>query len=212
MKILNIVSDSPTRIPIIPKIFWTEISAMIEISINFDPHAIIEFQIYSFILPILQAILGKNLAKTLWYCYQYKFWAQSNFFEKFEYKLFGTSSSTHNQSRVPNLCLVRRQSHHTSLEYIEALSSHQYPPQYFGEAPAWNIVGSSVHGKLRHKHASSREWCDLCITERDSFAISAFEQNEAIFFRFPVTPRTKATEQQHNIILNQQTKGKNKTR
>jgi len=38
---------------------------MIEISTNFDPHDIIEFQIYSFISPILQAILGKNLAKTL---------------------------------------------------------------------------------------------------------------------------------------------------
>ena len=65
MKILNIVSDSPTRIPIIPKIFWTEIYAMIEISTSFDPHAIIEFQIYSFVSLILQAIVGKNLAKTL---------------------------------------------------------------------------------------------------------------------------------------------------
>ena len=65
MKILNIVSNSPTYVPTIPEIFWAEISAMIEISTEFDPHTIIEFQIYSFILPILQAILGKNVAKTL---------------------------------------------------------------------------------------------------------------------------------------------------
>ena len=65
MKILNIFSDSPTHIPTIPKIFWTEISAMTEISTEFDPHTIIEFQIYSLVLPILQAILGKNVAKTL---------------------------------------------------------------------------------------------------------------------------------------------------
>ena len=65
MNILNIVSNSPTHIPTITEILWAEISAVTEISIQFDPHTIIEFQIYSLVLPILQAILGKNVAKTL---------------------------------------------------------------------------------------------------------------------------------------------------
>ena len=68
MKILNIVSYSPTRIPIISKVFWTEISAIIEISTNFDRQTIIEFQIYSFISAILQAIIGKKLAKRFEIC------------------------------------------------------------------------------------------------------------------------------------------------
>ena len=68
MKILNIDSNSPTYVPTIPEMFWAEISAMIEISTEFDPHTIVEFQIYSFILPILQAILGKNMAKHFEIC------------------------------------------------------------------------------------------------------------------------------------------------
>ena len=78
-----LVSNSPTQIPIIPKIFWTEMFAIIEISNDFGSYTIIEFQI----------------------C-------------------------------VPNLCCVRRQTHHTSLKQIAALISHRYPPQYFDEAPA----------------------------------------------------------------------------
>ena len=65
MNILNIVSNIPTHIPTITKILWAEISTATEISTEFDPYTIIEFQIYSFISPILQAILGKNMAKTL---------------------------------------------------------------------------------------------------------------------------------------------------
>ena len=65
MKMLNIVSDSPTYVPTIPKIFWPEISAMSGISTDFDSHTIVELHIYSFVLPILEAILGKNVAKTL---------------------------------------------------------------------------------------------------------------------------------------------------
>ena len=65
MKILNIVSNSPTHIPTITEILWAEISATTEIFTQFDPPTIIEFQIYSLVLPILQVILGKNVAKTL---------------------------------------------------------------------------------------------------------------------------------------------------
>ncbi len=61
MNILNIVWNSPNHIPTIPKILWTEISAKTEISTQFDPHTIIEFQIYRLVF-ILQAILGKNVA------------------------------------------------------------------------------------------------------------------------------------------------------
>ena len=63
MKILNIVSKSLTSPPIILKIFQPEISVVVEISTDFDLLTIVEFQIYSFILPILQANLGKILAK-----------------------------------------------------------------------------------------------------------------------------------------------------
>ena len=65
MKILNMISKSFTCAPIILKIFWSEISMVVEISTDFDLLSIIEFQIYSFILPILQANLGKILAKIL---------------------------------------------------------------------------------------------------------------------------------------------------
>ena len=72
MTILNVVSNSPTYVPTIPKKVWAEISTMPEISTDFEPHTIIEFHIYGFILPILEAILGKNVAKTLQNFYQYK--------------------------------------------------------------------------------------------------------------------------------------------
>ena len=68
MRILNMVSKSFTCPPIILKIFRSEISTMVEISTNFDLLSIVEFQMYSFILPILQANLGKNLAKMLSNC------------------------------------------------------------------------------------------------------------------------------------------------
>ena len=63
MNIFNVVSNSPSYAPTIPKNFWTEISATPQISTDFEPHTIIEFHIYGFILPILKAILGKNMAK-----------------------------------------------------------------------------------------------------------------------------------------------------
>ena len=65
MKYLNIISNSPTHFPNITEISVAEISVATEISNQFDLHTIIEFQIYSLVLPILQAILGKNVAKTL---------------------------------------------------------------------------------------------------------------------------------------------------
>ena len=68
MKILNMVLKSFTCPPIILKIFRPEISMAVEIFTDLDLLSIIEFQIYSFILPILQANLGKVLAKMLSYC------------------------------------------------------------------------------------------------------------------------------------------------
>ena len=64
MKMLNVVSDRPTYVPTIPTIFWPALSVMPEISTDFAPHNIIDFHIYSFILSILEAILGINVAKT----------------------------------------------------------------------------------------------------------------------------------------------------
>ena len=61
MKISNIVSKTFTSPPIILKIFRPEISVMVEISTDFDLLGIIEFQIYGFILLILQENLGKNI-------------------------------------------------------------------------------------------------------------------------------------------------------
>ena len=68
MKIPNIVSKTFTSPPIILKIFRPEISAMVEISTDFDLLGIIEFQIYGSILPIFQANLGKILVKVLSSC------------------------------------------------------------------------------------------------------------------------------------------------
>ena len=65
MKILNMGLDCPTYVPTTTEIFGPEISAMIEISPDSEPHSIFEFHIYGFILPILKAILGKNMAKGL---------------------------------------------------------------------------------------------------------------------------------------------------
>ena len=45
------------------EIFWSEISMVVEISTDCDLLSIIEYQIYNFILPILQANLGKNTFK-----------------------------------------------------------------------------------------------------------------------------------------------------
>ena len=73
MKILNMVSKNFTCPPIILKIFRPEISMVVEISTDFDLLTIVEFQIYSFILPILQANLGKILAKMLSNCYISKY-------------------------------------------------------------------------------------------------------------------------------------------
>ena len=71
MKIPNIVSKTFTSPPIILKIFWPEIFVMVEIFNDFDLLGIIEFQIYGFILPILQVNLGKILAKILSNCIQH---------------------------------------------------------------------------------------------------------------------------------------------
>ncbi len=61
MIIRNMVSKSFNYVPYFHKKFWPEISTIIEISIDFDSHTIIEYQIFHVILPILQ----DNLAKIL---------------------------------------------------------------------------------------------------------------------------------------------------
>ena len=90
MKILNIVSKTLTSPPIILKIFQPEISVVVEISTDFDLLTIVEFQIYSFILPILQANLGKILAKMLSNCYISKLNTIYLIFKSFEMKFFLT--------------------------------------------------------------------------------------------------------------------------
>ena len=89
-KILNIVSKTLTSPPIILKIFRPEISVVVEISTDFDLQTIVEFQIYSFILPILQANLGKILAKMLSNCMLCHIQKLSNFlfFKSFVMKIF----------------------------------------------------------------------------------------------------------------------------
>ena len=86
MKILNVVSNSPTYVPTIPQKLRTEIFATPEISTDFEPHTIIEFHIYSFILPILKEILGKNVAKTLQNSYQYEKSVETDVFKNFKLK------------------------------------------------------------------------------------------------------------------------------
>ena len=90
MKILNMVSKNFTCPPIILKIFRPEIFMVVEISTDFDLLSIIEFQIYSFILPILQANLGKILAKMLSNCYISKLNTIYLIFKSFEMKFFLT--------------------------------------------------------------------------------------------------------------------------
>ena len=65
INIPNTLSKSFNRPPIILKFSGSEIFMVIEISIGFDLLGIVEFQIYHFILPILQAHLGKKMAKIL---------------------------------------------------------------------------------------------------------------------------------------------------
>ena len=63
INIPNTVSKSFNCPPIILKFFRSEISIVIEISVDFNLLGIVEFQIYHFILPILQANLGKKNGK-----------------------------------------------------------------------------------------------------------------------------------------------------
>ena len=65
MQILNFVSKTLTSPPIILKIFEPEISVVVEISTDFDLLTIVEFQIYSFILPILQAKCWQKCFQTV---------------------------------------------------------------------------------------------------------------------------------------------------
>ena len=67
MKTPNIVLKSFSYAAIILKFFRSEISMMTEISINFNSLGIVEFQIYHFILPILQANIGKKNGKDVKY-------------------------------------------------------------------------------------------------------------------------------------------------
>ena len=112
MKILNAVPNSPTYVPTIPKKVWPEISAIPEISTDFEPHTIIEFHIYGFILPIIKAILGENVAKTLQKFYQYEKPVQTDIFKNFKLKLLRNFIPTHNQTPFLILRLPHRRFHH----------------------------------------------------------------------------------------------------
>ena len=63
MKILNMVLDCFIYVPTTTELSWPEISAMIEILTDSEPHGIVKFYIYGFILPILKVIIDKNMAK-----------------------------------------------------------------------------------------------------------------------------------------------------
>ena len=89
MKISNIVSKTLTSPPIILKIFQPEIFVVVEISTDFYILTIVEFQIYSFILPILQANLGEILAKMFSNC-TYRNYIQFLVFQKFRDENFLT--------------------------------------------------------------------------------------------------------------------------
>ena len=106
MKILNMVSKNFTCPPIILKIFRPEISMVVEISTDFDLLSIIEFQIYSFILPILQANLGKLLAKMLSNCYISKLNTISLIFKSFEMKIFLTPLTIRLVFRISVLFII----------------------------------------------------------------------------------------------------------
>ena len=97
MKILD-MGDRPTYVPTTTEFVWPEIFAMIEISTDSEPHSIVKFHIYGFILPILKAILGKNVAKTLQKFYQYEKSVQTDVFKNFKLKLLRNFSPTHNQT------------------------------------------------------------------------------------------------------------------
>ena len=60
--------EEPHLSPDDSEIFGSEIYTMVEISTDFDLLSIVEFQIYRFILRILQTNLGKILAKMLSNC------------------------------------------------------------------------------------------------------------------------------------------------
>ena len=76
---------------------------MPEISTDLEPHTIIEFHIYGFILPILKAILGKNMAKTLQKFYQYEKSVQTDVFKNFKLKQSDSfSDSVSSSSSVPS--------------------------------------------------------------------------------------------------------------
>ena len=106
MKILNMVLKSLTCPPIILKIFRSEISMVVEISTDFDLLSIVEFQIYSFILPILQANLGKILAKMLSNCYISKLNTIYFFFKSFEMKIFLTPLTIRLDFRINALFII----------------------------------------------------------------------------------------------------------
>ena len=133
MKILNMVSKNFTCPPITLKIFRPEISMVVEISTDFDLLSIIEFQIYSFILPILQANLGKILAKMLSNCYISKLNTIYLFLKSFERKKFLIRLTI---KLFPNQCLVHHRSLRTNPGWILGPNSRQYTLPYFAEAPA----------------------------------------------------------------------------
>ena len=60
MKIMKVVSKTPTNPPMISKIFRVYTYPLIEISTEIDPHDIIEYHIFCSIYPYLGRFLAKN--------------------------------------------------------------------------------------------------------------------------------------------------------
>ena len=128
MKILNMVSKSFTCPLITLKLFWSEISKVVEISTDFDVLSIIEFQIYSFISPILQANLGKILAKMLSNCYILKSNTIYLFLKSFQMKIFSLHSQSDSFSESVS-CSSSATQYQSRMDFGTKLSS--IPPFVF---------------------------------------------------------------------------------
>ena len=111
INIPNTISKSFNRAPIILKFFRSEISMVMEISIDFNLLGIVEFQIYHFILPILQANLGKKNGKNPFKTCNIQKLNVSQKVLKLDGKF---STFTHNPTRFLNPCLVHHRFHRTN--------------------------------------------------------------------------------------------------
>ena len=104
---MNIEFGSPTCAHSLRKILGPEIFMVVEIFTDFDLLSIIEFQIYSFILPILQANLGKILAKMLSNCYISKLnigtWSKSLVFRNYFFLWISTLQSPNQKTKLDGM-------------------------------------------------------------------------------------------------------------